>query len=113
MWKRATGGGSGLQVYNNYYAAKADIPSDKKIVTGFKPKYISMTGKYSSNNMSMYYDENVSTTQITRYFSGTRATYNITPTETNATLASIDNDGFTLNTAAYNGLTLLTVYAFG
>lgn len=104
------GGGSSAKIYKEYFTAKTDIPSSGKIIctdatTGvtFQPTYIEVAGIYNNtSNMTMLYDVDYSTTKIRRYMSSTVTEYTITTSETNASIVSINSDGFTLNTNGRN-----------
>ena len=104
------GGGSSAKIYKEYFTAKTDIPSSGKIIctdatTGatFQPTYIEVTGIYNNqNNMTMLYDVDYSTTKVRRWLTNTLTEYTITTSETNASIVSINSDGFTLNTNGRN-----------
>lgn len=69
-----------------------------KVVCGFKPKYICVVIFHSSSvfHTLMYDEDYSSSTQLVGSTSTSSISYAV-PTSTNNRLASIDNDGFTLN----------------
>lgn len=72
-------------------------PSQAKITLGFKPKQLFLQTRYSGSQQwdeKIFYDENVSKTQVRRIENTTDATIDIGTSGSG--IYSIDDDGFTM-----------------
>ena len=96
--------GGGLQIS---YCTPTTL-SNAKITTGFKPKYILCAYRYTSNQvMGCYYNADVSENEYKRVYQATVDTQ--TKPWNNAGFASIDNDGFTMNTSSLPNFSYIAV----
>jgi len=103
---RASLGGSGGS--SNVVIAGPTTQASASITLGFKPKYLMVVFRYTSNQvMGCYYNEDESTTSYKRIYQATTDTQ--TFPSNNAGIKTIDSDGFTMNSGNLTNFSYIAV----